>query len=159
VTYPLVILGILAVLFDLLLLWSFGSQLEAEWGSRRWAVFLILATLSAGLLGFGTSLLLPSSAFGGAGWSPTITAALFAWMLMGPESVTNVVGVLAIKRKWFALLAIVVVFFSEIEVSRSIPRLVFVLGGLPFAWWWVRGRRRSIARAVRAPRFLRRRKF
>ena len=42
-------------------------------------------------------------------------------------------------RLGFAMLALVLVVFSELETSRSLARLVFVLGGLPVAWLFVRG--------------------
>src|SRR5437879_5809729 len=59
-TYPLVVVGILTVLFDLLLLWSFGSEMESRWGSRRLSLFLALAAASAGALGVLAASLLPA---------------------------------------------------------------------------------------------------
>jgi len=35
----------------------------------------------------------------------------------------------------------VLVVFSELEATRSLPRLLFVLGGLPVAWFFSRGAR------------------
>jgi len=44
-------------------------------------------------------------------------------------------------RLAFAALAFVLVVFSELEATRSPLRLLFVLGGLPVAWLFVRGPR------------------
>jgi hypothetical protein len=42
-------------------------------------------------------------------------------------------------RLVFAAIALALVVFGELEQSRSLARLVFVLGGLPVAWLFVRG--------------------
>ena len=159
VTYPLVNVGIVSVLFSLLLLWSFGSELEPELGSRSYALFLVLATLSGGILGVGAALLL-GGAFGtGYGLAGPLTAVIAAWTLEGPSRPTNFFGVLPMTRKVFGVIAIVVVAFGEIEQTHSVARLVFVLGGLPVAWWWARRRRPGGRISLRPPRFLRRRRF
>ena len=44
-------------------------------------------------------------------------------------------------RLGFAALAFVLVVFGELEATRSLPRLLFVLGGLPVSWLFVRGPR------------------
>ncbi|HEV8268634.1 MAG TPA: rhomboid family intramembrane serine protease [Thermoanaerobaculia bacterium] len=160
-TYPVVNVGIVVVLFDLLLLWSFGSELEPQWGSRGYALFLILSTLSAGVIGVASSLLFPSSGFGHAGGvAAPLTAAIVAWMLLGPSLPANLFGILPMTRTGFALIAVVVVTFGEIEATRSLTRVAFVLGGIPTAWLWVRFvGRRTVCLHFNAPRFLRRRRF
>jgi hypothetical protein len=62
-------------------------------------------------------------------------------------------------RKVFGAIAIVVVAFGELEQTRSVARLVFVLGGLPVSWWWARNRPPGGRLTLRPPRFLRRRRF
>ncbi len=162
VTYPLVNVGIISILFGLLLLWSFGSELEPEWGSRPYALFLVLATLSGGVLGTGAALLLGGRFGAGYGLAGPLTAVIAAWMLEGPSRPTNFFGVLPMTRKVFALVAIVIVAFGEIEQTHDLARLVFVLGGLPVAWWWARRRRFGggpSLRVPRVPRLFRRRRF
>lgn len=160
VTYPIVNVGILSVLFSLLLLWSFGSELEPSWGSRQYALFLVASTVTAGVLGIAAVFLLKSEFGAGYGFAGPITALIFAWMLEAPNAPTNFFGVLPMTRKGFALIALIVVAFGEIEQTHSLARLVFVLGGLPVAWFWTRGRRkRLLPFAVREPRFFRRRRF
>ena len=159
VTYPLVNVGIVSVLFSLLILWSFGSELEPEWGSRGYAVFLALATLSGGVLGVGAALLLGGSFGTGYGLAGPLTAVIAAWTLEGPSRPTNFFGVLPMTRKVFGVIAIVVVAFGEIEQTHSVARLVFVLGGLPVAWWWTRRRPPRGSLPLRMPRLFRRRRF
>jgi rhomboid family protein len=159
VTYPLVNVGIVSVLFSLLLLWSFGSELEPEWGSRSYALFLGLATISGGALGVAASLLLASPFGAGYGLAGPLTAVIVAWTLEGPSRPTNFFGVLPMTRKVFGVIAIVVVAFGELEQTHSVARLVFVLGGLPVSWWWARRRPPGGRLSLRPPRFLRRRRF
>jgi membrane associated rhomboid family serine protease len=158
VTYPLVNIGIVSVLFDLLLLWSFGSELEPQWGSKAYALFLLLATVTAGVLGIAAVFALGSEFGAGYGFAGPITAVIFAWMLESPNAATSFFGILPMTRKGFAVIALVVVAFGELEQTHSLARLVFVLGGIPAAWLWAR-RRRSLPFAFREPRILRRRRF
>lgn len=151
VTYPVVNVSIFSVLWDLLLVWSFGSEIEPRWGSRRFAVFLLLASAAAAFLGVATTWLLPDSLFGaGSGFAPPLVALIVAWTLEGPSLPTNFFGILPMTRLGFAAIALALVVFGELEHSRSLARLVFVLGGLPVAWLFVRGFRGG---GPRFPRF------
>jgi membrane associated rhomboid family serine protease len=133
VTYAVVNASIGAVLVDLLLMWQMGSEMEPRWGSRRFGAFLAASTLLAGALGLLVG--------GGAGLAPTVLALIFAWMLEGPSQKILFFGVFPMSRFGFAVLAFVLVVFSELESTRSLPRLLFVLGGLPVSWLFVRGPR------------------
>ena len=151
VTYAVVEASIVSVLFDILLTWSFGSEIEPRWGSRRFALFLLGATAVAGGLGLLVG--------GGVGLTPTLLALIFAWMLEGPSQRLSFFGVLPMTRLGFAVLALVLVVFSELQASRSLARLVFVLGGLPVAWLFVRGLRGGGPRFPRMRNPFRRRRF
>lgn len=161
VTYPLGIVGIFSILFDLLLLWSFGTELEAAWGSRRYALFLVLCALVAGVVGVLAALAVAGTAAGPgyAGMGGVITAMIVAWTLRGPGLPANLFGVLPMTRAGFAVLALVLVVFGEIEQTRSFTRLFYLLGGLPVAWWFSRGGRRGGSAALRPPRLFRRSRF
>ena len=141
VTYPLVLPGIWNLLFGVLLFWALGSELEPSWGSRRYALFLLAATLCAAALGVGASLLFPAGAgLPGYGISGLLTATIVAWALVGPRLPVSFFGVLPMTRGGFALLSLVIVVFGELEASRSLVRLLFLLGGLPVSWLFTRGR-------------------
>jgi membrane associated rhomboid family serine protease len=132
-TYAAVNVSIGGVLFGLLLFWSLGRELEPRWGSRRFAAFLAVSTLVAGGLGLFVG--------GGAGLSPTLLALIFAWMLEGPSQSLLFFGAFPMTRLAFAAIAFVLVVFGELESTRSLPRLLFVLGGLPVSWLFVRSPR------------------
>lgn len=133
VTYAVVSASIGSVLFSLLLVWSLGAEIEPRWGSRRLTLFLVSATLAAGAFGVFVG--------GGVGLAPTLLALIFAWMLEGPSQSLLFFGAFPMTRLAFAAIAFVLVVFGELEATRSVPRLLFVLGGLPVAWLFVRGPR------------------
>jgi membrane associated rhomboid family serine protease len=149
-TYAVVITSIGNVLFSLLLVWSLGSDVEPRWGSRRLAWFLLAATLAAGAFGLFVG--------GGVGLAPALLALIVAWMLEGPSQTLLFFGVFPMTRLGFAAIALVLVVFGELEATRSVPRLLFVLGGLPVAWLFTRGPRgRPRLPRIRNP--FRRRRF
>lgn len=150
VTYPLVVIGIFNALFGLLILWTFGWELETTFGSRRFGLFVLSSVVAAALLGTAVALLVPAAgAMAGAGLSGLLTAMIVAWALLGPRLPANLFGVLPMTRRGFALLALVLVVFGELETSRSLAQLVFLLGGLPVAWLFVRAARRGGGGSVR----------
>jgi membrane associated rhomboid family serine protease len=151
VTYAFVNGSITGVLFSLLMIWSLGSEIEPRWGSRRFTVFLVLATALAGLLGLVVG--------GGAGFAPALLALIFAWMLEGPSQPLSLFGIFPMTRLGFAILALVLVVFSELEGTRSLPRLLFVLGGLPISWLFTRGLRGGGPRFPRMRNPFRRRRL
>jgi membrane associated rhomboid family serine protease len=151
VTYAFVNGSITGVLFSLLMIWSLGSEIEPRWGSRRFTVFLGLATALAGLLGLVVG--------GGAGFAPALLALIFAWMLEGPSQPLSLFGIFPMTRLGFAILALVFVVFSELEGTRSPARLLFVLGGLPISWLFTRGLRGGGPRFPRMRNPFRRRRF
>lgn len=153
-TYAFVNTSIGSILFSGLMVWMLGSEMEPRWGSRRFALFLAAAAAAAGVLGV--------FAGGGAGLAPALLALIFAWMLEGPSQSLLFFGVFPMTRLVFAAIAFVLVVFGELEATRSLLRLLFVLGGLPIAWLFVRGignRRGGGPRFPRVRNPFRRRRF
>jgi membrane associated rhomboid family serine protease len=153
-TYPLVLLGIWNLLFGLLLFWALGNELEASWGSKKYGFFLLAATLLGSVLGTLCSLLRAMGQASGFGITGLLSATIAAWALSGIRLPVSFFGVLPMTRGAFALLSLALMVFGELETSRSIVRLVFLLGGLPVAWLWSRPRfdRRGGGISGRRPR-------
>ena len=150
VTYPLVISGIINVLIGAFILWSFGWELEVALGSRRFGLFASMAIVGAGALGVAAALLFPRmGSVSGAGLSALLTAMIVAWALLGRRLKTLFLGIIPMSRQTMAILILVIVVFGVIESSRSLPQLLFLLGGLPVAWLFVRASRRGGGGTVR----------
>ena len=161
-TYPLVVQGIWNLLFGLLLFWALGSDLEPDWGARKYGLFLISAVVAAGLLGVGAAAATdfrPGAV--GYGISGLLTAVIAAWAWVGPRLPVSFFGVLPMTRGIFAVLSVVLIVFGELESSRSAVRLVFLVGGIPVAWLFTRGtgRWRPSGPGRRWARFAGRRRF
>lgn len=149
VTYPVVETSILGLLLSGLFFWQFGSELERSWGSRRYAGFLVSATVSAGALGVCAALVL-RLAGGTAGPASVSIALIAAWALLGPDRPVLFLF-FPLKAKWVAILAIVLSGLGALEASRSIAQVLFVLGGLPVAWLYAR--RGALAGALGSLRY------
>ena len=149
-TYPLVISGIINVLIGAFVLWSFGWELEVALGSRRFGVFVSMVVVGSGALGVAAALLLPRlGSVTGAGLSALLTAMIVAWALLGRRLATLFLGIVPMTRQTMAILVLIIIVFGVIESSRSLAQLVFLLGGLPVAWLFVRASRRGGGGTVR----------
>ncbi len=74
VTYSFLHAGLFHILFNMLTLWMFGSQMEQNWGYRQFLEFYFYCAVAAALVTVGIAYLGTVSAFGFLGISPmTIT--------------------------------------------------------------------------------------
>ncbi|MBZ5629378.1 MAG: rhomboid family intramembrane serine protease [Acidobacteriia bacterium] len=74
VTYSFLHVGLFHVLFNMLTLWMFGSQLERDWGHRQFFEFYFYCAIAAALVTVGISYLGTAPGFGFLGIGPlTVT--------------------------------------------------------------------------------------
>lgn len=160
-TYPIVNLGIVNVVLLLLFLWFTSPELESDLGSASFAAFLAAATIAGSAASTALSLLWPGAGMAsGYGIGGPLSAIVVSWALLGPSLPLRYFGVVPLTRRGFAVVTLVINTFIELEQTRCLAGVVFVLGGLPVAWYWARGRRgRGVRFTWRVPRFLRRRRF
>jgi membrane associated rhomboid family serine protease len=99
-TYMFLHGGFLHLLFNMLVLWMFGTQIEFAWGTPRFARFYILSGLTGGLLSllvyhvFSTA---PSIIVGASG---AIYGLMIAYWFMYPNNLLYVFFVLPVKVRW-----------------------------------------------------------
>lgn len=170
-SYPLVETSILSLLFAILFIWTIAPELEMVFGSRSFALFLLACAAVAALVAMGAAVLLDPGflkngesaldvlAWRATGWGLTglLTSIVIAWALLAPHRSELLFGVLPMSRTLFAVLATIVAAFSKLQTSLYLPQLLYVLGGIPVAWLWVRRGGRSLPFSL--PRFMRRRRF
>lgn len=109
ITYALFPSGLMECLFDGLIFWFIGSELESMWGPRRYVYFLLSTILGAALIFLVVSFLFFHQ------------SSLFAYPLSGPAGIASTMcvayGILFPKRtmyffffpmqaKWFVILLI-----------------------------------------------------
>jgi membrane associated rhomboid family serine protease len=117
VTYPLVGMGLLSVLFALVTVWFFGSRVEDDCGARWFAEYFWTATIGGGLLAVLLSFLLgrwvpgvgPLTALGAGGLWPASLAILLAFARFHAEEEIRFNFIFRLKAK--VLVAIYVGFY------------------------------------------------
>ena len=91
VSYALIHTGISQLVFNMLALWLFGSELERLWGERRFGQLLLAGTVTAGLTQLALGLLNPSVSFI-AGSSGAVYGLLLAFALTFPRKQFDLIG-------------------------------------------------------------------
>jgi len=125
------------IIFNMLGLWMFGSELESLWGSRQFTKFFFICGIGAGLL---SVLLSPSSFVTTIGASGAIYGILAAYGILFPNRIIIFI-IFPIPAKWFVLLLGGMAFFSSLSASGSGIANVAHLGGMLCGLIYLRGGR------------------
>jgi membrane associated rhomboid family serine protease len=126
VTYAFIPNGLLEVIFDALILWFLGSEMEDLWGEKRYLSFLLAVVLGGGLIYLLISLLFLSS------------GPLYSYPLSGPAGVCSalcvVYGILFPDRQMYLyIFPVKAKWFAVILVGISLYQGIFAPGGV-LAW-------------------------
>ena len=107
-TFSFMPTGLMEVIFDALIFWFIGSELEELWGEKRYIQFLVVTALGGGIIYLGLSLMFSSSLFytyplsGPAG---VCSALCVAFGVLFPER-QMYLYIFPVKAKWFVLILI-----------------------------------------------------
>ncbi len=142
VTYMFLHGGVAHVLFNMLALWMFGTELERTWGTRYFLKFYFLTGIGSGALTVIAAYLpftalqqLQSSIVIGA--SGAIYGLLLAYGLMFPDRPIYMYMVFPIPAKYFVMIMGALAFFSD---SRGVANVTH-LGGLLVGYLLLKGAR------------------
>lgn len=148
-TYPLIETQLLAVIFNGLLLWFLGSELEAQWGQKRYIQFLLAATIVAGIVYIAIAgLVLSGSIFSYPlkGMQGVGAALCLAYAVIYPDRTFMFMMIFPMKAKWFCALLIGMElytgFFSPMG-ALAWGHLAAMAGGFGMMMWFARSRMRS----------------
>ena len=125
------------ILFNMLALWMFGSELESVWGTRQFTKFFFICGIGAGLL---TVLLSPNSPGTTIGASGAIYGILAAYGILFPNR-TIILFIFPIPAKWFVLGLGVIAFISSLSASGSGIAHIAHLGGMLCGLVYLKGGR------------------
>ncbi len=134
-TYMFLHGGLLHILFNMLALWMFGTELERLWGTRFFLKFYFISGIGAGILTVAFSLL----PFGFAhqlhqsiviGASGAIYALLLAYALYFPDRPIYMYFVFPIPARIFVLIMGVIAFYSSLSDAGGGIANATHLGGL-----------------------------
>ena len=145
-TYMFLHGGLLHILFNMLALWMFGTELERMWGTREFVKFYFVTGVGAGiltvlfsLLPFGFAQQLQYSIVIGA--SGAIYALLLAYALYFPNRPIYMYMLFPIPAKIFVLIMGAIAFYSSlVETGGGVANATH-LGGLLVGYLYLkRGR-------------------
>src|SRR6185369_937765 len=125
------------ILFNMLTLWMFGSELESVWGTRQFTKFFFICGIGAGLL---TVLLSPNSMATTIGASGAIYGILAAYGILFPNR-TIIFIIFPIPAKWFVIGLGAIAFVSSLSASGSGIAHVAHLGGMLCGLIYLKGGR------------------
>lgn len=136
-TYPLVSVHPISLLFYGLVMWWVGGSLERSWGTRFFAIYFgLMAIISALGLSAGAATLGVTS-LNVDNWLP-LAALVVAWCMLNPNQEIRLWGVIPILAKWLALGEVLLIFFGYAQMHLLLG--FFALFGCAASFLWVRTR-------------------
>jgi len=140
VTYIFLHANLLHILFNMLGLWMFGSELEQVWGTRQFTRFFFACGIGAGIAMVAVFLL-----FGGdprvstIGASGSVYGVLLAFAMLFPDRIIYWL-IFPIPAKYFVMILGGLAFFSSISASSSGVAHVAHLGGMLCGYIYMKAR-------------------
>jgi membrane associated rhomboid family serine protease len=129
ITYMFLHGGILHLLFNMFVLYMFGTTLESAWGSSRFIKFYFICGIGAGLL---NAVVTPGSPVPTVGASGAIYGLLMAFGILFPEQFIYIWGVFPVKAKFFVIGIGIIEFLTALSTTRSGIAHIAHLGGMLF---------------------------
>src|SRR5262249_17039696 len=127
----------LHILFNMLALWMFGSELESLWGTKQFTKFFFLCRIGAGVF---TVLLSRNSPVTTIGASGAIYGILAAYGILFPNRII-IFLIFPIPAKWFVIGLGAIAFISSFSASGSGIAHIAHLGGMLCGLVYLKGGR------------------
>lgn len=142
VTYMFLHGGLFHILFNMLALWMFGTELERMWGTRFFLKYYFVTGVGAALLTIVAALLPwtfvdPRSVTIGA--SGAIYGLLLAYALYFPDRPIYIYAIFPIKAKYFVMIFGAIAFLSSITDEGGGVSHTAHLGGLLIGYLYLKG--------------------
>jgi membrane associated rhomboid family serine protease len=141
ITYSFLHLELLHLLFNALALWMFGSQLESDWGSKRFVEYYFFCTVAAAVTTVAVSythILGLSPATPTIGASGGIYGLLVAFgVLYGESEIMMFPLPFMIKAKYFVWGIVFLTLFGAIQETGGVNNFAH-LGGLLFGYLYLK---------------------
>lgn len=133
--------GLLHILFNMLTLWMFGTDLEGDWGTGSFLRYYFLCGIGAGLCVVAVNLLTGDFYARTIGASGAIYGLLAAYGLLYPDRVVLFSFLFPIPAKYFVWIIGAVAFLSSFQGAGSGVSHIAHLGGMVFGYVYLRLRR------------------
>jgi len=142
VTYLFLHGGVFHILFNMLTLWMFGTELERMWGSRYFARYYFVAGIGAGLTQILASLV-PAAPLASLYYAQTIGASgaiyglLLAYALYFPHRQIMFFGIFPIEVRYFVFIMGAISLLSAADGASGVAHLAH-LGGLAAGYLYLK---------------------
>jgi membrane associated rhomboid family serine protease len=146
VTYLFVHGGLNHILFNMLIVWMFGVELERRWGTMGFVRYYAITGLGAAASTIVVSLL-PFRATAPLYYASTIGASgacyglLMAWALLFPTRTILFMMIFPMQAKYFVLILGAIAFFGAVQAPGGQVAEVAHLGGLIVGYLYLKGPR------------------
>lgn len=126
---------ILHILFNMLVLWMFGSELEKIWGSKFFLRYYFVSGVGAGFLSVlaNTSGVIPTIGASGA-----IYGLLLAYGIWFPTRVVYLMFIIPVQMKYFVVILGAIAFYSSLFSSGEQVAHIAHLGGMIFGYIYLK---------------------
>jgi membrane associated rhomboid family serine protease len=138
-TYMFVHGGIWHLLFNMFALWMFGTQLERDWGTRRFLKYYFYCGIAAGVCVLIVNLLLHDEGTATLGASGAILGVLVAYGVCYPNQTVLMNFLFPIKAKYMVMIYAAIELLSTFGPNTGVSTVAH-LGGMAFGYLYLKGR-------------------
>jgi membrane associated rhomboid family serine protease len=136
--------GVSHILFNMLAVWMFGTELERRWGTRAFTTYYFITGLGAGLCVVLITLLpfdVTHASFDRVtiGASGAVYGLLLAWAMLFPHRQILFMFIFPLPAKVFVIIVGATAFFSAFGAAGDGVSNLAHLGGLVVGWLYLKG--------------------
>ncbi len=129
--------GFSHILFNMLTLWMFGTDLERQWGTKRFLTYYFVCGVGAGICVVIINLLFGEMNARVIGASGAIYGLLLAFGLLYPDRTLLFSFLFPIKAKYFVMILGAIAFLSSFSVNGGLSNVAH-LGGMLFGYAYLK---------------------
>lgn len=125
--------GIWHILFNMLALWMFGSDLETTWGTRRFLRYYFFTGIAAGVCVVVLNYLFSNPNVPTIGASGAIYGILMAWAVLWPDRIILFSFLFPMKVKYFVMIFGAIELLNSFNINSGVSSFAH-LGGMAFGY-------------------------
>jgi len=138
-TYMFLHGGITHLLFNMLTLWFFGTQLERDWGTRRFLKYYFYCGIAAGICVLAANMAVGDWVRPTIGASGAIFGVLVAFGVLYPNQTVLMNFLFPIKAKYMVMIYAAIELLMTLGPNTGVSTVAH-LGGMAFGYVYLKGR-------------------
>jgi membrane associated rhomboid family serine protease len=128
------------ILFNMLMLWMFGKDLENMWGTKRFLQYYFLCGIGAGICVIVGNAVFGDMSVRTIGASGAIYGLLLAFGMLFPDVTVLFSFLFPVKAKYFVMIIGAIAFLSTVGDTGGGVSHVAHLGGMVFGYFYLKSR-------------------